>query len=200
MSEREPVAMTSEFEGALRHDVFYLGCGLDGDDCMRLFNEIDALRARVDELTRERDEARDKARAALGGRRSTDALAATSKEDGNATPASTTWPWVLAFAHEMERKLSENRHKGDRDGWAHADALELMSRLRDEVDELHDAICRPEGDQCGCRSVSECYHSQSYDEHEVVSEAADVANFAMMIADVAGRLSPDGPSKEDSDG
>ena len=35
--------------------MFYLGCGLDGDDCMRLFNEIDALRARVDELTRERD-------------------------------------------------------------------------------------------------------------------------------------------------
>ncbi len=102
MSEREPVAMTSEFEGALRHDVFYLGCGLDGDDCMRLFNEIDALRARVDELTRERDEARDEIAACVRVvQTEMPKLTASTKEDLDRLAAV-----VMAKISEFSRALA----------------------------------------------------------------------------------------------
>ncbi|MGE7271378.1 hypothetical protein ACQKK5_07950 [Brevibacillus panacihumi] len=63
---------------------------------------------------------------------------------------------VTWFAEEMEKKLRENDHKG---GWEDCDILWLYGRLLEEVDELAAA----EGD-------------------DIVREAADVANFAMMIA------------------
>jgi NTP pyrophosphatase (non-canonical NTP hydrolase) len=78
---------------------------------------------------------------------------------------STTLPWVLKFAQLMEAKLAKNRHKGDRAGWLNASPFELLRRLRDEAVEIEEAL----------------YHSTSPD--EVEKECADVANFAMMIAD-----------------
>jgi len=47
-----------------------------------------------------------------------------------ASPESPTFQHVQAFAQEMEQRLSENRHRGDRPGWlaepfsAHVDAAE----------------------------------------------------------------------------
>jgi NTP pyrophosphatase (non-canonical NTP hydrolase) len=76
----------------------------------------------------------------------------------------------------MEAKLEENRHKGDREGWQRDHARALFIRLQEELKELELAIDRP----------VELRRS-----HEIRSEAADVANFAMMIADVAGGLEPD---------
>jgi NTP pyrophosphatase (non-canonical NTP hydrolase) len=78
-------------------------------------------------------------------------------------------PSVIAFAQAMERKLRANDHKG---GWHHDSAHALSARLREEHEELH-------------RVIEERTASAS----DVLDEAADVANFAMMIADVCGGLS-----------
>lgn len=78
---------------------------------------------------------------------------------------SPTWPHVLRFAKMMEYKLSMNRHKGDRKGWLNADIYALLDLLDKEVEELNGAV------EDLCTPVA------------IVSEAADIANFAMMIAD-----------------
>lgn len=74
---------------------------------------------------------------------------------------------VERFADEMERRLQANDHKG---GWQSERKGYLLSRLREEVEELYDAMVVSEADGAG-----------------VTAEAADVANFAMMIADNFGR-------------
>lgn len=84
---------------------------------------------------------------------------------------SRTWPWVLGFALEMERKLSKNRHKGDREGWVDESSDWLLGRLKEELSELRKAALNGT-------------------DEDVRGEAADVANFAMMIADVSGCLEP----------
>lgn len=69
---------------------------------------------------------------------------------------------VLRFAREMLEKLRVNRHKqhwsGFSDAW-------LFNRLKQEMGELRLALTRKRPDA------------------EVIAECADVANFAMMIAD-----------------
>lgn len=76
-------------------------------------------------------------------------------------------PAVRRFASEMERWLRVNEWKG---GWQDCDFVELESSLDYEVDELKRAIlaARRGGPMA-----------------DIVREAADVANFAMMIADNA---------------
>lgn len=85
-------------------------------------------------------------------------------------------PVVAAFASQMERKLALH---DDRPGWQHDSDDSLMVRLREEVNELHVALDRG-------RHVP----------LDIVGEAADVANFAMMLADNSGlleaRLAADG--------
>lgn len=78
---------------------------------------------------------------------------------------SPTWPHVLEFALRMEKKLSVNRHKGDRGGWLNDDPLTLHKRLAEEDVELKVAM------------------ENGLTAEEIANEAADVANFAMMIAD-----------------
>jgi hypothetical protein len=78
-------------------------------------------------------------------------------------------PEVLAFALSMERKLRENDHKG---GWQADHPLALMRRLKQEVEELDQAMFNGNG-------------------QKILNEGADVANFAMMIADLYHAL----PSK-----
>lgn len=73
---------------------------------------------------------------------------------------------VLAFAWEMEKRLRANEHKG---GWDEMTTDWLFARMVEEVAELNRAI--------GLRSG-------------ITHEAADVANFAMMIADNLGGLIP----------
>jgi len=69
-------------------------------------------------------------------------------------------PEVLAFASVMESKLRANDHKAH---WRECSLDYLLTRLEQEALELREAINCGEG---------------------VISEAADVANFAMMIADI----------------
>jgi NTP pyrophosphatase (non-canonical NTP hydrolase) len=76
-------------------------------------------------------------------------------------------PEVRMFAVQMETQLRANDHKP---GWSGDRLVDLLQRIYDEAHELNEAInCdggRPE---------------------RIIKEAADVANFAMMIADNAQR-------------
>jgi NTP pyrophosphatase (non-canonical NTP hydrolase) len=88
---------------------------------------------------------------------------------GNTTPPEDQQRWrpeVIAFADAMEAKLRVNDYKG---GWKHSPTAWLIARLIQEVGELAVSIA---GD---------------FDE-DVLYEAADVANFAMMIVDRNGLL------------
>ena len=69
---------------------------------------------------------------------------------------------IVMFAIEMKKKLDKNEHKG---GWQNCDNEYLLKRLKEEVDEVETAI--------------KYNKSLKY----IMSECADVANFAMMIAD-----------------
>jgi len=80
---------------------------------------------------------------------------------------SPTWPTVLEFAERMERKLAQNRHKGDREGWLKDDLSSLIARLHDEYTELIVAL------------------DEGLPAERIADEAADIANFAMMVADHA---------------
>lgn len=83
------------------------------------------------------------------------------------------------FALDMERQLQANDHKP---GWSHDALWSLLSRLRQETDELSSAI-------------------DSGSPQRIIDEAADVANFAMMIADNTRRLlSAWRPANEGSEG
>jgi NTP pyrophosphatase (non-canonical NTP hydrolase) len=66
------------------------------------------------------------------------------------------------FIQEMEKKLEANDHKG---GWENCTNGYLCNRLKEECVELFKEI--------------------SYQGPNIVNEAADVANIAMMIADIA---------------
>ena len=81
---------------------------------------------------------------------------------------------VWWFAQQMELKLLENEHKGH---WARDSLLGLLQRLHEESCELLAAI-RHENIE------------------NVIREAADVANFAMMIADNARQINQDGTANE----
>lgn len=77
-----------------------------------------------------------------------------------------SWPVVLEFAKAMARKLEHHRpKKGGRDGWASDSSGALLLRLRQEVDELDGALFA------------------EVEPIDVLGEAADVANMAMMVAD-----------------
>jgi hypothetical protein len=70
---------------------------------------------------------------------------------------------VQWFAEQMEKKLQENDRKG---GWENCSPGYLMRRLREEYQELL-GLMIPQ------------------DREKIIREAADIANFAMMIADIA---------------
>jgi len=79
-------------------------------------------------------------------------------------------PAVAWFAEQMEAALRRNDHKG---GWAGMDHETLLMRCGDEMVELKHCWNLGNGAQV------------KGDKH-IVAEAADVANFAMMIADNYG--------------
>ena len=74
-------------------------------------------------------------------------------------------PEVQAFARLMERELRENDWKG---GWQDMTPIECFIRLQEEVDEVESLIVRP-----------------AVVQRELESEAADVANFCMMLVEVS---------------
>lgn len=73
---------------------------------------------------------------------------------------------VVWFGAQMEVKLRGNDHKG---GWENVGAAKLFTLLLGEVEELREAVL------------------EEHTPPRLIDEAADVANFAMMIADNARR-------------
>ena len=83
-------------------------------------------------------------------------------------PNTNIHPWTAAtawFKRMMDTKIHENVHKGH---WADDDWVTLFGLMLDEVEELKEELDKPEHDAVA-----------------IAREAADVANFAMMIADNA---------------
>jgi len=70
---------------------------------------------------------------------------------------------VLEFMEEMHAKLRKNRHKAH---WSTVSQAYLFARVDEEMRELAHALLSGSPD-------------------EIINECADVANFAMMIADNA---------------
>jgi NTP pyrophosphatase (non-canonical NTP hydrolase) len=68
---------------------------------------------------------------------------------------------VLIFAEDMEQKLRENDYKG---GWKNCEVSFLIGAIEKELGELKEVVKNGEF-------------------AKIIREAADVANFAMMIAD-----------------
>ena len=88
-------------------------------------------------------------------------------------------PVLAKFSQLMELRLKENDYKG---GWD-KDTLEyLLSGLEGELKELSNNIRGYI--YCPKANVYE-YCPPDTEEDNIISEAADVANFAMMIADRA---------------
>lgn len=81
-------------------------------------------------------------------------------------------PEVARFAVMMELKLRENDWK---ESWKHSSPEFLIRRLQQEYRELVDAVI---------------YGDNPTPQH-IAQEAADVANYAMMVADVRGGLELD---------
>lgn len=77
-------------------------------------------------------------------------------------------PEVQRFALAMEERLKANDHKG---GWENCTTSYLWRRLVEESGELEEELAK-----------------DLTDGRVVLHEAADVANFAMMLADVYGAL------------
>ena len=88
--------------------------------------------------------------------------------------SSPTFRYVLLFAARMEAKLAKNRHKGDRNGWINCNPDELAFRIENELAELEEAL----------RRVRHKENIVVSEREAIANEAADVANFAMMIADI----------------
>jgi len=81
---------------------------------------------------------------------------------------------VLWFAIEMEKKLKANDHKG---GWRNCTLQYLSMRLTQERKELYDAIENRRGS----------FFGDSHTDEEIIKECADIANYALMIADGFGK-------------
>lgn len=80
---------------------------------------------------------------------------------------------VAWFAQEMEAKLRENDHK---EGWLGCRFSALFKCLRNESDELLVKAHPLQLDTMSEKLTQE-------DACELIRECADIANFAMMIAD-----------------
>ena len=84
---------------------------------------------------------------------------------------------VLVFARLMEKELRANDHKR---GWKNDSAVILAQRVREEADELWEAA------KAYCWNYPNS--PRACDREIIAEEAADVANMAMMVADVSGCL------------
>lgn len=98
-----------------------------------------------------------------------------------AEPSARWRPEVRAFADLMEAQLRANDHKP---GWKNDNDLDLFERLGEESAELLSALHR----HAKRLSWGDGWVMETDTEERIGREAADVANFAMMIADVCGAL------------
>jgi hypothetical protein len=90
---------------------------------------------------------------------------------------------VRWFAGEMEKKLKANDHKG---GWSSLWFDDLWELLGQELDELENAIAESDADD-------------PVTNEELISECADIANFAMMIADNSRAARAQGGARDEGE-
>ncbi len=133
--------------------------------------ERDMWRSECESITKERDEAL--ADVAAATERAV--KAEKERDEADSTASFVLRPEVAAFAMLMEEKLLLNDH---RPGWKNDAVGALVARLYEEVREL----------VCAARDPRDRDPADRRDPAEIGREAADVANFAMMIADVCGGL------------
>ena len=97
-------------------------------------------------------------------------------------------PEVKAFAEEMEKRLAAHDHDSENEeGWAWCRPGWLLNELKSHTGSLQEHVSRL------CDSDMELAPALATDRarhrdlrHRVVQEAADVANYALMLADVCG--------------
>lgn len=96
---------------------------------------------------------------------------------------------VLRFAVLMEAKLRANDHKP---GWKHDAALGLVARVEGEATELREIVEthweNTRRDFVESMDPSRGWRGAPDLSEAIGNEAADVANMAMMVADVCGGL------------
>ena len=106
---------------------------------------------------------------------------------------------VSAFAQMMERKLRKNDDKG---GWRNASKSFLLRRLLEETVELAELFRLDEGTITLIRIAAERVSRfapqlcSGVTMEQISNEAADVANFAMMLVDVCGGFDERAQEKE----
>ena len=85
------------------------------------------------------------------------------------------------FAKKMDAQLWANRSKG---GWRgdRCDLTWLLDKLKEELGEVQECFMKscPE---CSSEHMSEKPDYEEYSKEQIIEECADLANFAMMIAD-----------------
>lgn len=141
------------------------------------------------------------------------------RAEAEAALAATAWakqlrPEIIAFALLMERELRANDERKGKVGWKNCDPRDLIPRIYDEAEELEKEVgftfnpvwfaAKPDHNWYGGWMVRERDGVTEYANpdnvefrpHDAVqsarrigSEAADIANMAMMVADVCGALS-----------
>lgn len=77
---------------------------------------------------------------------------------------------LLPFLALMRNELHANAHKGDREGWLRMTLEQALGEIRHHADKLIIPV-------------------MNHDREAIREHAADVANCAMMLADIAGVLS-----------
>lgn len=97
-------------------------------------------------------------------------------------------PSVLAFAEAMERELRENDWKG---GWDDCTINFLIEKLEEETKEL-ERIVQRDCPFCGKRM------RPTEGDTDALSEAADVANIVMMIAEISTKENPPAITEEEA--
>lgn len=98
-------------------------------------------------------------------------------------------PSVVGMAAAMERKLRKHDATRGITGWRGFDREQLLEQLRTEVDEL-DAVVTNAAPKPQTGETTPFRNQLLQD--RITDEAADVANMAMMVADVDGDLERDG--------
>jgi hypothetical protein len=103
-------------------------------------------------------------------------------------------PEVYAFADAMERELRQNDHKG---GWTECTDQYLIDKLMEEVVELIDATVGIDADNIWdvLKQFGNHLFNEAGSAGNKISEAADVANIALMIADPERKAAPTEPER-----
>ncbi len=99
------------------------------------------------------------------------------------------WPSVAWFGDMMRRELTANQHKT---GWEDCSPRDLQQHCFAEAFELRDLVrdYKVGTFPCDYDQIIEHDHEEKPLRIAIISECADVANMAMMIADVVRALPP----------